>query len=403
MLLFWRIRYLDRRDKLFKDRDLWLDTEALDLGTKAAVEATYELKDHDRERGILRFRRLFRERNDTAEGFRALCESRPKFGGFCIPFYFEDETGQELTLKQMAVTLSGNHDAMLFPPGTRPHDIAYDLAEKSPIRIDQVALAPEQLTTIGYFVRDLRELLTTAFNKEGPGTLTGPCSDGGYRLQTAVSDEEIRSFLTIFRRLYMENEPANFVKAVATFHQALQGHPLADWVRENGRQYENELKEAPDATGMVPREKLSFSRKRLIDVFLNTKYAHQPDQRRSRQYQECLATVAGHQSLLTWLFLTEVWNCALHMRSSGATIAQFYDAYCRCHKVTGDVLPSVQCDQPGLGALEKKEAREARILREKAEEVAKARWEKAGRPEGGHTPFVTRALEELTAATRRTA
>jgi hypothetical protein len=26
MLLFWRIRYLDTRDKAFKDRDLWLDT-----------------------------------------------------------------------------------------------------------------------------------------------------------------------------------------------------------------------------------------------------------------------------------------------------------------------------------------------------------------------------------------
>ncbi len=37
MLIFWRIRYLDRTDKQFKDRDLFLDTMLLPPATKAAV------------------------------------------------------------------------------------------------------------------------------------------------------------------------------------------------------------------------------------------------------------------------------------------------------------------------------------------------------------------------------
>jgi hypothetical protein len=83
MLLFWRIRYLDSRDKQFKDRDLWLNTDSLDLVTKAAVEATYDLNEPSR-RSMLRYRNLFREERPD--------ENLHAFGGcFCVPDYFEDE------------------------------------------------------------------------------------------------------------------------------------------------------------------------------------------------------------------------------------------------------------------------------------------------------------------------
>ncbi len=117
MLLFWRIRYLDSRDKQFKDRDLWLDTGTLDAVSKAAVEANYALHNSDR-RAILRYRHLFQEgRPDT--------KSLACGGGFCVSDYFEDEAGQELTYQRMAVVLTGNPQATFFPPGTRPHDAEY--------------------------------------------------------------------------------------------------------------------------------------------------------------------------------------------------------------------------------------------------------------------------------------
>lgn len=51
-----------------------------------------------------------------------------------------------------------------------------------------------------------------------------------------------------------------------------------------------------------------------------------------------------------------------------------------------------------MGQLEKRLDRKARIFREKAEELAKALWEKKGRPEGGFAQFLPLAREQLRAA-----
>ena len=86
MHLFWRIRYLDRRDRQFKDRDLCLDTDSLDVVAKAAVEAAYALK-YSSHRSMIRFRKLFREEQPD-ENTHAF------FGCFCVSDYFEDEAGR---------------------------------------------------------------------------------------------------------------------------------------------------------------------------------------------------------------------------------------------------------------------------------------------------------------------
>ena len=111
--------------------------------------------------------------------------------------------------------------------------------------------------------------------------------------------------------------------------------------------YEKELNEKPDFVPFIGRGRWSFSRKRLIDVYLYTQYAHQPDERRTRQFQECLVSVDSKRPLLTWIFLTALWECALHIRNAGVVIAEFYDRYCQCHKVSADILASVYSDSPG--------------------------------------------------------
>lgn len=402
MLLFWKIRYFDTKDKQFKDRNLWLDTDVLDSVTKSAVEASHELKDLDGSREMLRYRHLFEERNHTEHELRNLCDRHGGMSTVFIYNYFEDETGHQLTSKQMAFSLTGDPGAILLPPGAKQYDIDYIQGDQRPICIDQVGLSDDQLNVLGYFARDLRELLASAFYKDGPGTITAPGRCGNWILETAVNDEEIRSFVTIFRRLHMAKEPANFLKAVAAFRQAIQGYSLAKWVEGIAGEYQKELDQKPDCVPMTSWENLSFSRKRLIDVFLYTQYLHQPNDCRTRQFQECLNSVGGNRPLLTWLFLTEVWKCALQMGNAGTIMAEFYDRYCQCHNITTDVLASVRSGLPGLGPLEKREAREARVLTEKSEELAQAIWENSGRPEGGHTQFMKRALEQLMAATGRT-
>ncbi|MGA2173126.1 MAG: hypothetical protein ABSG82_09010 [Sedimentisphaerales bacterium] len=389
MLLFWRIRYLDTREKQFKDRDLWLDTDTLDNVTKSAVELTYELKDTSHQREMLRYRHFFQEKNFTKDELNLLHD-----GSVFIHEYYEDENGKELSNKQMAVILTGNPDAIMFSSGAKQHDIDYALTKKRPILIDQISLSQYQLKILGYFVRDLKEMLISAFYKEGPGTLR---SSGGKapNLYTAVNDEEIRSFVTIFRRLYMESEPANFPKAEAVFEEAVRGYPLGNWVKGVKSEYEAELDRKPYYPPLLGQGEFPFTRKRIIDVFLYTQYAHQPDATRIRQFQECLSSMNNNRPTLTWLFLTELHACSLHILNAGRIIANFYDRYLQYHKVSSDVLASVASVNPGIGILEKKEVRKARIFREKAEELAKTIWMNSGCPEGGHMQFINQASEQL--------
>lgn len=397
MLLFWRIRYLDRQDKQFKDRDLWLETDSLDSAIKKAVEAVQDLRDLGNGREMLRYRHLFHEQQYSETELNDLFVRHGGMSAVFIHDYFEDESGKELSNKQMAEILTGSPTAIMLPAGAKQHDIDYILADKRPIPVDEVSLSNKQLEVLGYFTRDLREMLASAFFKDGPGTLT---SSGGATpiIETAVTDEEIRSFVTIFRRLYMASEPGNFVKAVTLFGELTSQYPLGNWVKGVAGEYERELNGKPDFIPMVGRENWAFSRKRLIDVYLYTQYAHQPDARRARQYAECLASVDKRSGLLFWLFLTEMWHCALHIGNAGVIIANFYDRYCEHHGISPTVLKSVSGEHPTIGTLEKKDARRARVFREKTEELAMELWKQKGRPEGGPTQFFTEARKQLSAA-----
>ena len=51
MMLFWKIRYLDRTDKQFKDRHLYLRTETLEPVTRAAIELVTEPKSGEKAAG----------------------------------------------------------------------------------------------------------------------------------------------------------------------------------------------------------------------------------------------------------------------------------------------------------------------------------------------------------------
>jgi hypothetical protein len=316
--------------------------------------------------------------------------------------YFEDENDQELTLKRMAVTLTGNPEAEYFDPRFTQNDIEYFQAEKPLIDVDKIALTQQQISILGYFIRDLREMLASSFYRNGPARLSRGGAHGlGWTVQTAASDEEIRSFVTIFRRLYMQKEQANFAKSLAVFAEALDDHPMGNWVRGMAANFETELAKAPNVFPVLGETKLPFTVKLLFDVFLYTQYAHQPDEKRTRQFSECLMAVNGDRSLLTFLFLTELWKCAHHIRNAGVLLEQFYEHYCQAHSPTTDVLASLKTHHPGIGALEKQEEKEARAVEEKTDALARSLWEQAGQPHGGHAAFREIARQQLLAALGR--
>lgn len=252
-------------------------------------------------------------------------------------------------------------------------------------------------------MRDLKELSDSAFMRDGPGTIhssgtlaLSPTSN--HTIETAASDEEIRSFVTIFRRLYMtgRHDPASFTKAVPVFVKALADHLHAKWVASVEKEYRDHLDSVPDLRPFLQPGTCTFTSKRLIDVFLYTQYAHQPDEDRQEQFRECLLQVHGNCFFLTWMFLTEMWKRSIDMLNAGKVIARWFWRYCEHHGISPDVLASLRDDHKGLGAAEKKGDRRARLFRERMEQLAMDLWKQNGRPEGGPTQFLPAAREALT-------
>ena len=229
------------------------------------------------------------------------------------------------------------------------------------------------------------------------GSLTIKNVNGDPVLETAVTDDEIRSFVTIFRRLYMtgKNDPASFLRMTGVFTRAVGDHPYGAWITGVADEYQTRLDSTPDMRPILQAGTYTFTAKRLIDVFLYTQYAHQPSKQRQRQFNECLRQLQGKRSLLTCMFLLELRKCSVLIIRAGRGIAHWVSLYCDHHEVEPDVLHSLRLDHPGLGTAEKDEARRERLFREKAEELAMELWKQNERPEGGPAQFLPIAREKL--------
>lgn len=391
MIIFWTVRYIDRSTRQFNDRGLLLDTDTLPAATKTAVEFVLE---SSQRAAILQFRTLFREADDHEVDSAMSNSCRGRF--VSVSDYFEDEAGAPIREAELGPILSGDPNAILVPRGAEQHDLDLLLAEQKAVPILEVSVSPGDLTLLGYFVRDCRELATSPLMVEGPGTIArGGSSPDDWALSTAVDDEDIRSFVTIFRRLYMETERANFAKATDTCAAALGDHPRANWLRDAARSFERHLNSPVDLRPFGPVPQAPFPIKRLIDVFLYTQYAHQPDERRVRQFKACLDAVNGQRGYLAWLFLTELWKSSLRIQNTGRFIVGWFERYCECHQLNPDVVPSIRDCNPGVGSIEKASVRRARLFAEKTDQLAVEIWRSRGSPAGGPTKFLHEAREKL--------
>lgn len=190
MLIFWFIRYFDRNEKLFKDRIRFLDTDTLPAAERAAVELVVEMKSSRSDREFLKLRALFRE-DSLSDVSKNRSQSLGNTKTFTLPNYFEDETGSEIEMGEIWKHLNPveEGDSRVAP-------------EPKPIPLAEISLTQEEVRLLGYFIRDFKELEDSAFMKEGPGTLStvGGISAPSSRppnFKTALTDDEIRSFVTI--------------------------------------------------------------------------------------------------------------------------------------------------------------------------------------------------------------
>jgi len=392
MRLFWKIRYLDRTDKQFKDRNLYLSTKSLDPVTRAAFEYIAENRTPKIEREVLKYKHLFVEDNADRDN----PADRDKFSTVGPSEYLEDETGKEITQDELAQILTGSSTARVIPRGAKQHDIDLMSVEDKPIPLAEVSLNNEEIRLLGYFARDLQEMLNSAFLKDTPCSLIS--YGRNTKLETAATDEEIRSFVMIFRRLYMtsDNDPANFSRIVPIFVKAIGSHPYGKWVEGAANEYKRRLDSPPDDRPFASSGRCKLTTKLLIDVFLYTQYAHQPNEKRQRQFKECLVEVDGDKNLLTYLFLSEIWKRSLEIGNVGKLISWWFKRYCDHHGVSPDVLDSLYNCHIGIGTAEKERDRQERILEEKVQQLASELWAEAGYTHGGPSQYCNLAREQLT-------
>ena len=395
MLLFWRIRYLDSRDRQFKDRDLYLDTATLEPVAKAAVESICELGVHAMtDRKILRFRSLFREQTLTDDELRARVDAAGSFNCISLTEYFEDEGGRELSNKRMAEILTGNSTAVMFPSYYRPHDIELCLAAPSgPVDFDRITLTQAEIDCLAYFTRDVKELRATELYQNGAGTLHQV--GGSYEVKTATTPDEVRSFVTVFRRLYMTGEPGCFRNAARLFGEKVP-HPTAQWMLGELADYDQDLKGKPDFYPPKQGIVATFTRKGILDAFIYTKFAHQPQKSAVRHYSEYLEQVPA-EAVLSWLFLTAAHRASLHYVNAAPHIEPFLTAYLRAKNARPSFSACALHEDSGLGSVEKRATKTDRVLREKAEELAMRLWQDAGRPTGGPATFMRDAERQIRA------
>lgn len=337
MMIFWRIPILGPTMTRVGNRDLWIDTRTLEPIARAQVELWCESDDRERQIGASKFRSLF---TDTKPDGPDSCSER----GFVIRDYFEDVEGRP-------IWLHGQSAEEVQPRHVEP--------------VQKVSTSDLQL--LGDFVRDYGELASSSLFEEGPGRLSWSGTSSP-TLETAVNDEEIRSFVTVFRRLYIDKEPANFAKAAEVYYR--NRWPMFHFVQSQADQFAKELQEPPEVPALVSKGMVSFCRKRLLDVFIYTRFAHQPSASRTRQYHECLEEVGGEASVLFWLFLNQAWAASLLIANAGKVIAHAFGDYCMLCNEAPPTLQTPGRDHPGIGAMEKALAQRERRLHEKAAQLA---------------------------------
>ena len=168
---------------------------------------------------------------------------------------------------------------------------------------------------------------------------------------------------------------------------------MIDWVAEERRLYD-EFLDAPAAKFHGTQPVFSFNNKRLIDVFLYTRFAHHPDETRTRQLKKMRAEV-GSDEWLEFMFYSVVQQATMIYCNVSQYIAFEMDGYWKVGGLqpTADTTPFCNGADRGVLLTAEEEARE-RLMR-RALKLGEELWKNAGSPSNQLPQFVQDAIRHL--------
>jgi len=388
MVIFWKIRCFHMLKKCYFDRHLRLHTNSLDTATKYRIEYCMDNRS-TRNRNILDFRHLFETEEEPSSIGE---EERDTIEVFSIPEYFEDENSNRITSTDIARIATGNDKMVAFSGQYKAHDIRYILAKEPPLSakdLDGISLSQDAIDTLSYYVRDATELSDSALITKPPSLVSKGCE---VRVET-IAVEHIRSFVMVFRRLYMTGEKGCYIKACKVFCSNFPNKRSADWIEADKQEYEEFLNQN---AGILERSKpnYSFSNKRLVDVFLYTRFAHQPQPSRISQYEKCLAEV-GELARLEWMFYSVTHSISCYYLNAARMIRGVLATYLEHtgQLASVDVSPFANVD--GRGTQQTREEENQSRLGVFAIQMGEELWKEAGSPEGERENYIERSQETL--------
>ncbi len=380
-----------------KERWFSLDTDTLAPLEKHRIELLIDSCAVNGEafRGI----RMWFQQSEEAISLDKLNHYPGEIKGFSVDLhsYWESDDGCRLTEAQAIRIVTQNPDLKIFPPGTRQHDVTLALTDNSPVPNNPLAffqLTQSEVNGLALFLRDIKELRQNPFY-ERHATMR---SVGNELTLETISVDLIRSFITIFRRLYMsgKHDVGNFRDSCDVYCSRFWNQRVIDWVAEERRLYDQFLEE-PAAKLVGTKPVFSFSNKRLIDVFLYTRFAHHPNESRTRQLKQMRVEV-GSDEWLEFMFYSVVQRAAMMYCNVSQYIAFEMDGYWKVGGLqpSADTTPFCNAGDRGVLRTAKEESEER--IRKRAERLGEDLWKNAGCPANTLPQFVEDAMRQLSAS-----
>lgn len=390
MILLWKIRYLDTNDRKLKDRNLYIDTKKLEPELKHSVKFAVECQEIlGDDWAILPFRKYFQEINEDNENSIFNNCTSWKTVGPCN--YHENENGNPISPQQLfrlklgkpnAIAIPQGFKYVVFPDGISREDSAkFNVGYLFPISKNDINLSQEQIKIFQVFSKSMIDLTnTTMYNNPSPFSLTS--CQGQSKFSMSVSTDDFSSYVTCFRKLYMEKEPANFVKTCnVLLIPGVLNHPVRENIlasKKASEQFKNLL--ITDITKYDPQEllhnKCTMKVFELINCMLYTKFIHQPDEKNKSLYQKCLDSAYGNPGVVQFLFCRSLQK----LISNYVWVAQFVNTSLDLHR-------SSQNADDGIVYQERPEDRIKMVLSEKIDDLSEELWIDAGRPSCGQSKY----------------
>lgn len=403
MIFFWKIRYFDRGDKEFKDRCLYLDPETIPIQDLACIEFLSETRKHNWDRKILKFRHLFREvsKNERKKLWHKHCSSGIET--ILLDDYVEDEDGNVIALQEALRIKYGNPNLVLVPQGMSKHLFKYLNAPDPAFDISQITLSEKEIDAFLAFSRDYNELKDSTFRKDF-SSLSLHVENEIYDIRSSFTDEDIRAFVAIFRRLYKanDNDPGHYENVCKVYQEKIQ-HPSARYLEVECNKFqslkESTLEKSPDNSVLLSpiRELISFGQinelsvEKFLDTIIYTRYLHQPKKSRKELYQTILNSIKKEEKedILNWIFLSLMNSLSLHIINTGGMLEYAINRYLETKNTEMAHIP--QMTSLGIGKKESYEEKKKRIVDKKITELSEALWKQDGNPACGLSGYKKQA------------